>query len=215
MTHVEHGGRGDWTRTKETQVAASTGLDGPFAAVTHDSGIAPQAPQEPDQAPGRNTVYRVEDLPKRMHSRIRVEEESGCWVWTAALASSTGYGRQGYGGFVWYSHRLAYSLLRGSIPEGLSIDHLCRNRACCNPAHLEIVTHRENCLRGVSFAAVNAAKTHCKRGHEFTPENTFRRNGRRPGRECIACRKERRAKQALANTFADVPYQPAGFGGDA
>jgi hypothetical protein len=71
------------------------------------------------------------------------------------------------------AHRFAYQMLVGPIPEGLTLDHLCRNTGCCNPEHLEAVTHRDNVLRGVSFAAVNAVKTECPRGHPYDSENTY------------------------------------------
>jgi hypothetical protein len=85
-----------------------------------------------------------------------------------------------------YAHRLAYQLLVGPIPEGLVIDHLCRNPPCQNPAHMECVTHRENTLRGASPHAMNARKTHCKRGHEFTFQNTY--VDAKGCRSCLACR---------------------------
>lgn len=71
------------------------------------------------------------------------------------------------------AHRYAYELLVGPIPEGLHIDHLCRVRLCVNPAHLEAVTCHENNRRSTSPTAVNAKKTHCPRGHEYTEENTY------------------------------------------
>lgn len=107
-----------------------------------------------------------------------------------------GIGYHGPNGYVWVSrgrlaHRVAYEQARGPIPEGLELDHLCRNRACVNPDHLEPVTHRENLLRADTFAARHAAQTHCVNGHEFTPDNTYIRTRPEGGRECRACRKAR------------------------
>lgn len=81
-------------------------------------------------------------------------------------------------------HRVAYEDKYGTIPEGMVLDHLCRNRACINPDHLEVVTQRENIMRGVGVAAKNAQKTHCKRGHEFTGNNLYRYKGKRMCRQC-------------------------------
>lgn len=79
-------------------------------------------------------------------------------------------------------HRLAYEILVGPIPHGMVLDHLCRNRACYNPAHLQPVSRAENGRRQVNH---NTLKTHCKRGHEFTPENTYMKSmGKRQCREC-------------------------------
>lgn len=86
-------------------------------------------------------------------------------------------------------HRVVWTLWRKPIPQGLTIDHLCRNKGCANPRHLEPVAHRENVLRGVSPAARHAQKIHCTNGHEFTPENTYRYGG---GRFCRACRDRNR-----------------------
>lgn len=92
-----------------------------------------------------------------------------CWLWTGAL-SPNGYGTFGSGGS---AHRIIYELLKDPIPIGLQLDHLCRTRHCVNPDHLQPITVRENILRGEGFAAINARKTHCVRGHEFTQDNTY------------------------------------------
>jgi hypothetical protein len=130
-------------------------------------------------------------LPERFWSKVEPEPVNGCWIWVAAMTS--GYGSIGIGSRTDGSrrrelaHRLSYKQLIGPVPEGLELDHLCRNRACVNPAHLEAVTHRENVLRGASLNAFNAKKTHCKHGHPFSPENTYVRKdtGSRMCRECL------------------------------
>ena len=87
------------------------------------------------------------------------------------------------------AHRFSYELLVGPIAPGLELDHLCRVRACCNPAHLEPVTPLENFRRGYAIAAINARKTHCKHGHEFSPENTYVYTGKQgTSRICRECR---------------------------
>jgi hypothetical protein len=95
----------------------------------------------------------------------------------------------GVGRVVKFGHRVSYEAFKGPIPDGLTIDHLCRNRACVNPEHLEPVTMRVNCLRGESPAAVHARKTHCPKGHEYSAENTYRHKGNH--RMCKLCWKER------------------------
>lgn len=117
----------------------------------------------------------------------KVEKTEGCWHWKAAI-SSTGYGvfRIAWAdiptGRLLYAHRVAYELVKGDIPEGLHLDHLCRVTNCVNPSHLEAVTPQVNVDRGLG-----AKRTHCIRGHEMTEENTYYRpdNG---GRQCLKCK---------------------------
>lgn len=96
------------------------------------------------------------------------EPNTGCWLWIAG-GKANGYGHH-WCKATWkteMAHRYAYTYYVGPIPEGLELDHLCRVRCCVNPDHLEPVTHRVNTLRGMNMAALNARKTHCKRGHEL------------------------------------------------
>lgn len=113
----------------------------------------------------------------------KVIPTDGCWHWTGYL-SDQGYGRLWDGKAVQYAHRLSFEMFRGQIPDGLDLDHLCRNRGCVNPAHLEPVTRRENVSRG------KALITHCPHGHEYTPQNTiYRKAG---GRVCRTCQQAHR-----------------------
>jgi len=127
----------------------------------------------------------ITDPIERIMKRITITE-SGCWEYHSLNAQ--GYGVIGVGGDNGPRlrvHRVTYERFVGPIPDGLCIDHLCRNRACCNPDHLEPVTQAENVKRGVR----KTKQTRCKWGHEFTPENTTSGSkGERACRECIEYR---------------------------
>lgn len=130
---------------------------------------------------------------ERFHKKI-VRTDDGCWQWTATT-DGKGYGFF-YPGKEWpqrqmRAHRFAYIALQGPIPTGYDLDHLCRNLGCCNPDHLEPVPHRENVLRGISPIAQQARQTHCKKGHPFSPENTYQSS---KGRVCRICARERNAR---------------------
>lgn len=140
------------------------------------------------------THHKRFPMPRDLESRwlLRVEKEGhdGCWKWIGAMWAK-GYGRftlpgtqRRIGAHVW-----GYERYVGPVPEGLELDHLCSNRWCVNPSHLEPVTHLENVRRGRACenGAHNAAKTHCPQGHEYTPENTYIRPDRPFGRNCRAC----------------------------
>jgi hypothetical protein len=103
---------------------------------------------------------------------------SECIEWTGSI-DRWGYGKIWYQNKRTVAHRAAYLEEVGPIPKGLELDHLCRNRACVNTAHLEPVTHVENMRRSAE------SRTHCKRGHEYTEENTYRWSPTK--RQCRAC----------------------------
>lgn len=122
----------------------------------------------------------------------KVEKTDGCWNWTGATQGG-GYGRfMVERGSLVLAHRYAYITLVGPIADDLTVDHLCRNTACVNPAHLEIVTRELNALRG----SRNAAKTHCDHGHEFAPANTYVPPSRPNVRDCRECRRANNEKRA-------------------
>jgi hypothetical protein len=141
--------------------------------------------------PAERTVI---DLTDRFWSKVGEDPSTGCWDWNAYCTPD------GYGMFnvkhrtKRYAHRLAYESVVGLIPKGLQLDHLCRNRACVNPAHLEPVTQRENLRRGDGFPGRNARKTHCPKGHLLSGANVYvARKGTRRFRHCRACHRERDA----------------------
>lgn len=117
---------------------------------------------------------------------ISVGNADSCWPWLGSLNN------KGYGifGSTKYAHRAVYVHVFGEIPDGLELDHLCRNPICVNPLHLEAVTHKENMRRGFNPWGINARKTHCVNGHELTEGNVYNRKDKE-ARQCRQCKRRR------------------------
>lgn len=125
-------------------------------------------------------------LPERFWEKVQPEPNTGCWLWSAHC-DPAGYGRIRWEGEAGYAHRVAHTVLIGPVPTGLWIDHLCRVRACCNPAHLDAVTPYENRIRGEQ-GGMGAYRDHCRRGHPRVESNlTATRTGYFA---CLTCRRE-------------------------
>jgi len=141
----------------------------------------------------------------------KVFPTDGCWIW---IGERTG---RGYGAFGLSrpirkrtaAHRWVYEEVVGPIPNGKQIDHLCRNRLCVHPGHLEAVTVRENILRGNGLPARNARKTHCPRGHSLSGDNLYLADGSRYCRICIKTKSLARSRrQSLhPNVFVEQAYR--------
>lgn len=131
----------------------------------------------------------------------QVKRKGNCLVWTGPL-NNKGYGQIYLDGRTRVVHRVVYEAVMGRIPEGMELDHLCRNPPCVFPSHLEPVTHRENIRRGKNrgsrfgAAAINANKDTCKRGHAFSVLTVW---GGRSRRVCYVCRngRERLARRRM------------------
>lgn len=146
----------------------------------------------------------VEDVPRIEQDLRRLS--TGCWEWCGPVQPKTGYG-------IYYTlacrlkraHKVVWQLVRGPVPPGCVLDHQCENKRCCNPAHLEAVTNRVNTLRGTSPPAVNARKTHCKRGHRLTGANVkLKRGPYGVLRMCVPCARVYRHQRYLTH---DKPKQ--------
>jgi hypothetical protein len=139
----------------------------------------------------------IEDLPERIKNKI-TRSDDGCWNWTGA--TRTGYGVLRVGSIkdgsrrMACAHREVWGFFKGAIPAGLEIDHLCKNKGCVNPHHLEPVKPRINKLRADGFSGLNNRKTECLRGHPFDLVNTrFTSDGKRRCRKCYAVYRARAA----------------------
>lgn len=122
---------------------------------------------------------------EKFWNRVDKGKPDECWIWMGAKQKN-GYGRFWNGNRNVLTHRYSYELSFGIIPKGMTIDHLCRNRGCVNPKHLEVVDMRENILRGIGPSAQNKRKTHCPRGHLLIVHY----RGNPNWRGCLICEKE-------------------------
>lgn len=154
------------------------------------------------------TPSRWQPVRPRLEERHVKNAITGCWEWIASLNGKSGYGTLNVRGRATLAHRASYEEFVGPIPEGHEIDHLCRNRKCINPEHLEPVTSSENHRRSpTDKASIHAKKTHCPKGHEYTPENTWMqpqwKYPHRFARVCRTCYPTRDHLQTLAEHLAE------------
>lgn len=157
----------------------------------------------------------IDSLPPRLVDKIRVDQASECWEWLGCV-NHAGYGlayigdlRSSTPGKMGPAHKVVYEAIRGLVPVGMQLDHICHrpddcvppcaHRRCVNPAHLEPVTAKANTRRSSSLSAANATKTRCVRGHALTAANVvIVQRGARQERHCRACRKIR-ANEWISN----------------
>lgn len=139
-----------------------------------------------------------------MNKFISVDGLNTCWNWIGTV-NNWGYGSFFLNKKRYSAHRVSYELLYKDIPPKLQLDHLCRNRRCINPLHLEPVTAKVNVARGMGPGGINSRKTHCINGHEFTKENTYKQP---KGRGCYKCQADSVRRYKLRKVGFDVSKVP-------
>jgi len=130
--------------------------------------------------------YTQQEREESFWDKVGTGRDDGCWIWLGGL-NNTGYGQFWNGKKTVTAHRYSWELHKGKTFKHLDLDHLCRNRRCVNPYHLEPVTNKENVLRGVGITANNSRKTHCHLGHPLSGDNLYVHNNQR---KCKTCRRE-------------------------
>ena len=178
-------------------MSQQTARDGIIRAQIESAG-AQFLPASGVASSARNTRMRTKSIPtltteqeERFWSQVDRRFDDQCWNWLT-YKDDENYGYFFYNGMKRRAHRIAYTLIRGVIPDGLTIDHICMNRSCCNPAHMDAITIRENILRSeTTLAGANIRKTHCSRGH-LLPEPD-----KMGYRRCSQCAR-RRAKEFVS-----------------
>lgn len=125
-------------------------------------------------------------IEQRFWSRVDKNSKNGCWLWQGVKSGGYGYMRYYKDGRRKSCHLVSLIIHGIKVPKGKEVDHSCRNKSCVNPSHLEVVTHKENILRGTSIPARNSKKICCMHGHELTLDNIF--SSKRGDRQCKKCR---------------------------
>lgn len=149
---------------------------------------------------GDPTLLQYQPTPKERFDAAYDLAPNGCWTWTSKKDGG-GYAVLSIGRQNHLAHRWAYETFVRPIPDGLVVDHLCRNRACVNPAHMDLVTNRENVLRGMSPSAVIRRQGVCKRGHQMVGHNVYVPPSKPQHQQCRTCRATR-AREAHARKSA-------------
>ncbi len=154
-------------------------------ANEHGGTYLPDEGQRTAHPPAARAMRRSRNSPEKILARL-VPGENGCLIWPGTK-HRLGYGKTKIAHKDVFVHRIVFEHVRGAVGEGLVLDHICRNRLCANPDHLEPVTAQENILRGEGLPAQNARKTHCRRGHAFEGDNV--RLDSKGSRECCECKR--------------------------
>ena len=135
---------------------------------------------------------------KRFNSLYKIKPNM-CWEWIGSTRG--GYSQFWFMGINILGHKFSYEFFNGHIPKGMTVDHICRNKLCVNPFHLDLVTRRENVLRGTNQIMKNATKTHCPNNHEYSGDNL---KFTKMGRVCATCARFRRIKYRLKNHGREI-----------
>lgn len=150
----------------------------------------------------KRNLTTAEFWESKVGSHYIPEPNTGCWLWTKNLGRG-GYAQAKIHFLTRNAARVFYEAFRGPIPDGLQLDHLCRQRSCVNPEHLEAVTARVNTLRSRAPSALNARKTHCPAGHPFDEKNTGYADAKHTMRRCLKCHASRQ-RAYMARKRANV-----------